>query len=93
MWPPHLAQEIPTFARWLSDHVKTQMANGVVVDPDMVVYSCPPSTSTYTYNICGHMETTTWLMLKHGQHMPRMTMMLHAYLGKVVIIMYETRTL
>jgi hypothetical protein len=26
------------------------MANGVVVDPNVVVYSHPPSTSTYTYN-------------------------------------------
>jgi len=50
MWPPHLAQEIPTFARWLLDHVRTQMANGVVIDLDVVVYSCPPSTLAYTYN-------------------------------------------
>ncbi len=48
--PPHLAQEIPTFARWLLDHVRTQMANGVVVDYNVVVYSHPPSTSAYTYN-------------------------------------------
>jgi hypothetical protein len=26
------------------------MANGVVVDPDVVVYSCPPSTLASTYN-------------------------------------------
>jgi hypothetical protein len=45
-----LAQEIPTFARWLLDHVRIQMANGVVVNPDMVVYFRPPSTSAYTYN-------------------------------------------
>jgi hypothetical protein len=45
-----LAQEIPTFARWLLDHVKIQMANGMAVDPNMVVYFRPPSTSTYTYN-------------------------------------------
>jgi hypothetical protein len=49
-WPPHLAQEIPTFARWLLDHVRTQIANGVVVDPNMVVYSRPISTLAYTYN-------------------------------------------
>ncbi len=74
MWPPHLAQEIPTFARWLLDHVMKQMANGVVVDFDLVVYFCPPLTLTYTYNNTWHMETTTWLMLKHGQHMPCMAM-------------------
>jgi hypothetical protein len=50
VWPPHLAREIPTFAKWLLDHVKTQMANGMVVDPDVVVYSRPPSTLVYTYN-------------------------------------------
>ncbi len=48
--PPHLAKEIPTFARWLLDHVRTQMANGVAVDLDMVVYFFPQSTSAYTYN-------------------------------------------
>jgi hypothetical protein len=50
MWPLHLAQEIQTFAKWLLDHVTTQMANGVVVDLDVMVYSCPPSTLAYTYN-------------------------------------------
>jgi hypothetical protein len=50
VWPPHLAQEIPTFARWLLDHFRTQMANGVVVDLDVVVYFRPPSTLAYTYN-------------------------------------------
>jgi hypothetical protein len=45
-----LAQDIPTFARWLLDHVKIPMVNGVVVDPDMVVYFHPPSTLAYTYN-------------------------------------------
>jgi hypothetical protein len=49
VWPLHLAQQIPTFARWLLDHVGTQMANQVVVDPNMVVYSYPPSTLAYTY--------------------------------------------
>ncbi len=49
VWPLHLAQEIPTFARWLLDHVRTQMANGVVVNPNVVVYFCPPSIA-YTYN-------------------------------------------
>jgi hypothetical protein len=39
-----LAQEIPTFAEWLLDHVRTQMENGVVVDPDVVVYFHPPPT-------------------------------------------------
>jgi hypothetical protein len=48
VWPPHLAQEIPTFARWL-DHVRTQMVNGAIVDPNVVVYSHPPSTLAYTY--------------------------------------------
>ncbi len=46
--PLHLAQEIPTFARWLLDHVRIQMASGVGVDPNMVVYFCPQSTSAYT---------------------------------------------
>jgi len=50
VWPPHLAQEIPTFAMWLLDHVMKQMANGVVVDFDLVVYFCPPLTLTCTYN-------------------------------------------
>ncbi len=50
VWPPHLAQEIPMFARGLLDHVRTQMANGMAVDLDVVVYSHPPSTSAYTYN-------------------------------------------
>jgi len=50
VWPPHLAQGIPTSTRWLSNHVKTQMANGMVVDPNVVVYFRPPSTSAYTYN-------------------------------------------
>ncbi len=49
VWPLNLAQEIPTFARWLLDHVRTQMANGVVVNPDVVVYFCPPSIAD-TYN-------------------------------------------
>jgi hypothetical protein len=38
------------FARGLLDHVRTQMANGMAVDLDVVVYSHPPSTSAYTYN-------------------------------------------
>jgi len=50
VWPLHLAQEIPTFAKWLLDHVRTQMENGVVVDPDVVVYFHPPPTLAYTYN-------------------------------------------
>jgi hypothetical protein len=70
------------------------MANGVVVNPNMVVYSRPPSTSAYTYNIvCGHMETTIGLMLRHGQHLPRRTVVLHTYLGKVAIVMYKIGTL
>ncbi len=46
-------------------HVKTQMAKGMVVDLDMVVYFCPPSTLTYIHTtICGHMETTRRLILR-----------------------------
>jgi hypothetical protein len=41
------------------------MAKGMVVDLDMVVYFCPPSTLTYIHTtICGHMETTRRLILR-----------------------------
>ncbi len=58
VWPPHLAQEIPTFARWL-DHVRTQMANGVVVDPNMVAYSTHHQHWPIHTPVCGHIETIT----------------------------------
>ncbi len=92
VWPPHLAQEIPTFARWLLDHFKTQMVNGVVVDPDVVVYSSPPSTSAYTYNNMwaygNHYKVDVETRPTHAMY----GMVLHAYSGKVVTVLYEIRT-
>jgi hypothetical protein len=69
------------------------MANGVAVDLDVVVYSCPPSTSAYTYNNMWAYGNHFKVELKQGPHMPRMIVVLHAYLGKVAIVLYETRTL
>ncbi len=88
VWPPHLAQEIPMFVRWLLDHVRTQMANGVAIDPNVVVYSHPPSTSAYTYNNMWAYGNHYKVELRQGPHMPCMIVVLHAYSGRVVVVLY-----
>jgi len=69
------------------------MANGVAIDPDVVVYFHPPLTSAYTYNNMwaygNHYRVDVEIRPTHAMY----DMVLHAYLGKVFVDLYETRTL
>jgi hypothetical protein len=64
------------------------MANGVAIDPNVVVYSHPPSTSAYTYNNMWAYGNHYKVELRQGPHMPCMIVVLHAYSGRVVVVLY-----
>jgi len=88
-----LAQKIPTIARWLLDHVRTQMANGVAIDPNVAVYSCPPSALAYTYNNMwaygNHYKVEFETRPTHATYDNGVACMFN----KVVTVLYETKTL
>jgi hypothetical protein len=69
------------------------MANGVAIDLDVMVYSCPPSTSTYMYNNMwtyrNHYKVDVEIRSTHAI----MKVVLHAYSSKLATILYETGTL
>ncbi len=48
-WLDHLAQDIPPFATWFLNIIKVQIANGVDVEPNMILFFCLLNPIAYTY--------------------------------------------